>query len=149
MMKMNKDYQELPCRRCGRIWKWSLDKTSTPYCPKGHGCAGEPTIEEKIDKLQRDVDWITQYLLKKDQPPPHAPTATCSRCGMNWSGSMGYVCYNSECPIYMSTSKTQEKHAGERFRIKSTCTSCGYQSMDIYPDQNCMCPLINCEGSME
>jgi rubrerythrin len=44
--------------------------------------------------------------------------------------------------------KQREKELAERFRIKSVCDSCGYQSMDIYPDENRMCPSTWCEGGM-
>jgi hypothetical protein len=37
----------------------------------------------------------------------------------------------------------------ERFRVKSKCNLCGYESMDIYPDQNSVCPSLWCEGSMD
>lgn len=62
--------------------------------------------DEKLDKLQRDVDWIIQYLLKRDnpiQPPPYNPNttlqSTCPTCGMNWEPVMGYVCFNDNCPM--------------------------------------------------
>lgn len=42
----------------------------------------------------------------------------------------------------------REEQAREAFRLKSVCDSCGYQSMDIYPEQNLMCPMIHCEGGM-
>jgi C4-type Zn-finger protein len=37
----------------------------------------------------------------------------------------------------------------ERFRIKSKCDSCGYQSMDIYPKDERPCPHWDCNGSMK
>ena len=39
--------------------------------------------------------------------------------------------------------------ARERFRVKSKCDLCGYESIDIYPNQNSVCPSLWCEGSME
>ena len=36
----------------------------------------------------------------------------------------------------------------ERFRIKSQCDICGYQSLDIYPKDNRPCPHWDCNGSM-
>jgi len=67
----------------------------------------------RLDKIERDLEWIIKYLLRKDvpiqpspyKPPPadHDPTywaqATCRKCGMNWSGTMGYVCPSQDCPM--------------------------------------------------
>lgn len=41
-----------------------------------------------------------------------------------------------------------DKQMREKFRIKTQCDRCGYQSMDIYPEQNMMCPTSWCEGGM-
>jgi hypothetical protein len=41
-----------------------------------------------------------------------------------------------------------QKRLREKWRYKTQCNSCGYQSMDIYPEQNLMCPTLHCEGSM-
>lgn len=36
------------------------------------------------------------------QPEPYSPAkATCSRCGMDFSGVTGYVCNNMDCPMGM------------------------------------------------
>jgi len=45
--------------------------------------------------------------------------------------------------------KMEQDRLRERFRLKSRCSSCGHQSMDIYPNENRPCPLLDCEGSME
>lgn len=49
--------------------------------------------------------------------------------------------------------EAEEQHLNkiyaERFRVKSQCSICGYQSLDIYPEQNSLCPTSWCEGSME
>jgi hypothetical protein len=37
----------------------------------------------------------------------------------------------------------------ESFRIKSQCDRCGYQSKYIRPEDNLMCPMRDCEGSMK
>ena len=42
----------------------------------------------------------------------------------------------------------RNKELQEWFRVKSVCNLCGYQSMEIYPEQNCMCPMNDCEGGM-
>lgn len=50
---------------------------------------------------------------------------------------------------YEAEEHRQNKIVRERFRLKSQCSTCGYQSMDIYPKQNSLCPTSWCEGSME
>lgn len=61
---------------------------------------------KRLDKIERDIEWIIQYLLKKDHPlqiPPYNPSTICPKCGMNWDGIMGYVCMNQPCPIQPSS----------------------------------------------
>ena len=74
-------------------------------------------INERLSRIERDISWLIQYLLKKDQPlqtPPHIPYPSpttlpptvptwsdkvyCPKCGMDWSGVMGYVCNDMKCP---------------------------------------------------
>lgn len=59
---------------------------------------------QKINEIQRDVGWIVQYLLKTQQPiqpPPFNPQSnTCSRCKMDLSGVMGFVCGDPHCPTF-------------------------------------------------
>ena len=43
------DYKELPCRRCGHVWKWVWDKKTIPYCPEGYGCR-----EKELDYQMSD-----------------------------------------------------------------------------------------------
>lgn len=43
----------------------------------------------------------------------------------------------------------QDRELMERFRLKSRCDLCGYQSLDIYPNQNLGCPSYDCNGYME
>ena len=40
-------------------------------------------------------------------------------------------------------------HLKERFRVKSQCDCCGYQSLDIYPKENRPCPHWECRGVMK
>lgn len=116
-------HKSLPCPKCERIWKWTLDKDpNDAFCPSGYGCASEKvdTTEEKLDeiskrleKIERDVSWIVRYMLARDSrpsPPPYIPNPTvpnwpnkvyCPKCGMEWSGVMGYVCMDQSCPIQM------------------------------------------------
>ena len=49
------DYKELPCRRCGRVWKWAFDKKSVPYCPEGYGCAVAPQSRLEMKDLTLDA----------------------------------------------------------------------------------------------
>lgn len=44
--------------------------------------------------------------------------------------------------------KEREKQFRDAFTLKSVCDTCGYQSMDIRPKDNRMCPIIDCEGAM-
>jgi hypothetical protein len=66
---------------------------------------------KRLDKIERDISWIIQYLIKKDEPfqiPPYNPydlnkTQLCSKCGMEFKGSTGYYCPNQTCPIFSKT----------------------------------------------
>jgi len=52
---------------------------------------------------------------------------------------------------YQSMKTTRDRETArirEYFRIKSVCSSCGIQSMDIQPDLGNMCSGTWCEGSM-
>lgn len=105
---MKNDYKELPCRRCGRVWKWAFDKKSIPYCPEGHGCTVEgPTTRELFDELFKRLDAI-EMKISRVQPiypttpvPPHLNSTVCSKCGMEWKGVMGYVCSRNDCPVQL------------------------------------------------
>ena len=72
---------------------------------------------KRLDKLQRDVEWITQYLLKRDmpiQPPPYNPndySTRCSKCGLVFSGITGYYCQDSQCPTFAKTSCVSTSYA--------------------------------------
>lgn len=79
----------------------------------------ENDINSRLERIERDLSWIIQYLLKRDQPiqsPPYIPNpwpnttpsvprwpdrVTCSKCGMDWSGVTGYVCMDNKCPMQM------------------------------------------------
>jgi len=66
---------------------------------------------KRLDKIERDLSWVIQYMLKKDQsvsPPPYIPTTTfppnlakdtCPKCGIDISGPIGYVCQDINCPV--------------------------------------------------
>ena len=66
----------------------------------------------RLDKIERDISWIIQYLLKKDEPfqiPPSFPPALeiykthCTKCGMTFEGVTGYWCPQADCPIFTKT----------------------------------------------
>lgn len=44
--------------------------------------------------------------------------------------------------------KKRDAEIIESFRFKSQCDSCGYQSMDIRPEENRPCPHCDCNGDM-
>lgn len=66
----------------------------------------------RLDKIERDLSWIIQYLLKKDEPsqiPPYLPPdlntykTHCAKCGMSFEGVTGYWCPEPDCPIFTKT----------------------------------------------
>jgi hypothetical protein len=66
---------------------------------------------KRLDKIERDISWIIQYLLKRDKPisqPPYIPTyesnTTCSKCGLTFDRTTSYWCINNECPLFTKTS---------------------------------------------
>lgn len=100
------DYKEIPCRRCGRVWKWAFDKKSEPFCPEGYGCTVEgPSTRELFDEVFRRLDEIEMKINKIPQVYPVQPVTPsfsptiCSKCGMKWEGVMGYVCASTDCPV--------------------------------------------------
>lgn len=111
---MKNDYKELPCRRCGRVWKWAFDKKSEPCCPDGYGCAVEgPTTRELFEEVLKRLDSIEMKINRVQQIYPTTPvhprlnSTVCSKCGMEWKGVMGYSCYLQDCPVQLKvTSQT-------------------------------------------
>lgn len=72
---------------------------------------------ERLDKIQRDLNWIIGYLLKRDEPqhfpPPYDPnypgigsSNMCSKCGLNFFGMIGYVCSVPNCPTFARTTSS-------------------------------------------
>ena len=126
------DYKELPCRSCGRVWKWAFDKKSVPYCPEGYGCAEkEPTMKELFDEVMKRLDNIEMKInrIPVVQPVyPTTPTAPslgptiCVKCGMKWEGAMGYVCPSSDCPIQFKVTSfkvTSQTYNTSNFGVES------------------------------
>jgi hypothetical protein len=123
-------HKPIPCPKCDRIWLWLEDKDpKNAFCPDGHGCAAEKDDEDsvhekleeiatRLNRIEDDLRWIVRYLLSSNQPTqpspdipnpfPTIPTLSnkvyCPKCGMEWSGVMGYVCNDQRCPIQMKVS---------------------------------------------
>jgi hypothetical protein len=121
------DYKELPCRRCGRVWKWAFDKKSVPYCPEGYGCTKEgPTMKELFDEVMKRLDNIemkinripvVQPVYPTTPPAPSLGSTICVKCGMKWEGSMGYVCTSSDCPMQFKV--TSQTYNTSNFGVES------------------------------
>ena len=96
-------------------WKYLQMNSPNLDINIGHEMSDKDEYIRRLDKIERDLEWIIRYLLKKDvtiqpspyKPPPadHDPTywaqQTCSKCGMKWNGVMGYVCSNVDCPVQL------------------------------------------------
>jgi hypothetical protein len=121
------NYKELPCRRCGRVWKWAFDKNSVPYCPEGYGCTKEgPTAKEMFDEVMKRLDNIemkinripvVQPVYPTTPPAPSLGPTLCSKCGMKWEGVMGYVCPSNDCPVKLKV--TSQTYNTSNFNIES------------------------------
>lgn len=76
----------------------------------------ENDINSRLERIERDLSWIIQYLLKRDQLTQYIPTpfptmpptvpnwpnkVYCPKCGMDLSGVMGFVCSDPKCPTQM------------------------------------------------
>ena len=81
----------------------------------------------RLDKIERDIEWIIQYLLKTNEPsspPPYVPPVTpkastiCSKCGMKWEGVMSYYCSSINCPVQY-TATSQVSYATGTFDVES------------------------------
>ena len=123
---MKNDYKELPCRRCGRVWKWAFDKKSKPCCPEGYGCTVEgPTTRELFDEVLKRLDSI-EMKINRVQPifptppaPPRLNSTVCSKCGMEWKGVMGYVCPRNDCPVQVKVTSQTYNTSTTSFDIES------------------------------
>lgn len=72
-------------------------------------------IKEKLNSLTISVEWLVRNSLQQQKPynpPPHIPSYDpmnniCPKCGVDWSGVMGYYCSNTNCPKQLKvTSQT-------------------------------------------
>ena len=133
---MKNDYKELPCRHCGRVWKWAFDKKTEPCCPEGYGCNVEgPTTRELFDEVFKRLDSIemkinhiasVQPAYPTTRPSPSLGPTICSKCGMKWQGVMGYVCAQSDCPV-------QLKVTSQTYNVSTSTSDFNIESLD--PDQ--------------
>jgi hypothetical protein len=127
------DYKEMPCRRCGRVWKWALDKKSDPCCPQGYGCMVDgPTTRELFDEIMKRLDNIEMKISRISPVQPVYPTrptapslgpTICSKCGMKWEGIMGYNCYLIDCPV-------QPKVTSQTYNVSYTTGNFDIESLD-------------------
>ena len=64
-------------------------------------------LQEQIWELQSQVKDLEAKLERIMTQPPIEPyqaygdIITCSKCGMVWKGTMGYVCTDLKCPVQM------------------------------------------------
>jgi len=60
-------------------------------------------IQKRIDvldyKTTLDVIGPSPYIPNTPDTPQLVPEIKCSKCGMNFEGSMGYVCNDLNCPM--------------------------------------------------
>lgn len=80
----------------------------------------------RLDKIERDIRWIIQYLMKQDrsiQPPPYVPPSakltTCSKCGVDWDGAMGYACTRSDCVMQFKATWSFNSTSAKAFDVES------------------------------
>jgi hypothetical protein len=65
----------------------------------------KPTLRDEIDALKDQVSQLERRLFELENSPA-APIQDddelnykCRTCGLEWSGTMGYVCSRSDCPM--------------------------------------------------
>jgi len=67
---------------------------------------------KRLDKIEKDLSWIIQHLLKKDEPfqtTPYLPSdpnkykTHCVKCGMSFEGAISYWCPEPTCPTFTKT----------------------------------------------
>lgn len=85
----------------------SVHGTMMAMGPKGRKMSNKhEEYIKRLDKIERDLSWIIQYLLKKDQPfnPPLEIYKThCNKCGMTFEGATSYWCPEPMCPTFTKT----------------------------------------------
>ncbi len=76
---------------------------------EGYASRAERFYEDlAFDDPQRMKDWllaaynqgVRNSLYAIPATPPSVSKSTCSRCGLELSGVMGYVCTNTQCPTF-------------------------------------------------
>jgi hypothetical protein len=67
------------------------------------------SILERLDQLEKVLNRLYTNTPVGTEPvpfplpyfPPQGKV-TCPKCGLDWSGAMGYVCSSSDCPMQMN-----------------------------------------------
>ena len=85
-------------------------------------------IQSDIEQIQKDLNWVVNYLTSRHEPVPTPPyvqptniySSDCTRCGINLSGVMGYVCTDRYCPTFMqvTSQKTSATLLNETLGLK-------------------------------
>lgn len=53
----------------------------------------------RLDKIERDLEWIIQYLMIKDSSiPTQTSSNVCRKCGMDFTYNQSYLCSALDCP---------------------------------------------------
>lgn len=66
-------------------------------------------LENKVEQLQMENTLLRNDLtiIKNEgcyrfvENPVHSHKTTCSKCGMVWENTMGYVCSDVNCPVQL------------------------------------------------
>lgn len=107
-------HKNIPCPKCNRIWMWLEHATpENPVCPKGYGCneiTTEASVKEKLNEILKRLDSIESKINSirpityPTNPDPLIGVLKCWKCGIEWKGSMGYVCPDMTCPVQLKVS---------------------------------------------
>jgi hypothetical protein len=53
----------------------------------------------RLDKIERDLEWIIQYLMIKGSSiPTQTSSNVCRKCGMDFTHNQSYMCGALDCP---------------------------------------------------
>jgi hypothetical protein len=61
-------------------------------------------LQEQIYELQvqmRELEAKLDHIMIQPSIQPYNGVTTCTKCGMRWEGTMGYVCTDLKCPVQM------------------------------------------------
>jgi hypothetical protein len=82
-------------------------------------------ILEKLDRIEKLVNEQNAPYVYPSTPDPYpnhfGGSTTCSKCGMEWKGVMGYVCSTYECPVQMQVTSHSVSYTGptQTFNVES------------------------------